>query len=135
MANYLSMAQLSSIETLHRSGHSNREIARLLQVDRGTVNKYVGRLKVQDAQNQPNPLTGSSGEEEASAVQNRPNVRTGSDGGDSAGDGSWRREPPGADPPQERGGLLDTERSGSGRTEQSGGDGFAVNRQRSEELL
>ena len=32
--NQLSMASIQSIETLHRSGHSNREIARILGIDR-----------------------------------------------------------------------------------------------------
>ncbi len=47
MSNQLSMAAVKSIATLHRSGHSNREIARLLGVDRGAVNKYVNRLKAE----------------------------------------------------------------------------------------
>lgn len=86
MSNRLSMATIHSVETLHRSGHSNREIARLLKLDRGTVNKYVRRLQAMSggettapadenpqpgtAQNQPNPQPGSG--------QNRPNPRTGS---------------------------------------------------------
>jgi IS30 family transposase len=45
MANRLSMATIHSIQTLHRSGHSSREIARLLGIDRGTVNAYVRRLQ------------------------------------------------------------------------------------------
>jgi transposase len=69
MPNRLSMAKIHSIETLHASGHSNREIARLLGVDRGTVNGYVKRLKSRGeadpaAENQPNPHTGSGGQEE-----------------------------------------------------------------------
>ena len=48
MSNRLSMSKIHSIETLHQSGHSNREIARLLSVDRGTVNAYVRRLKSQN---------------------------------------------------------------------------------------
>ena len=59
MSNRLSMAKITSIETLHRTGHSNREIARLLGVDRGSVNKYVQRLKTSGAQNRPNSHTGS----------------------------------------------------------------------------
>lgn len=54
MANQLSMATINSIETLHRAGHSNRKIAKLLGIDRGTVGKYVGQL-----QNPPNAPTGS----------------------------------------------------------------------------
>ena len=56
MANRLSMAKVNSIRTLHESGHSNREIARLLGIDRGTVGKYV-----QELQNRPNAPTGSEG--------------------------------------------------------------------------
>ena len=56
MANQLSMAKVNSIETLHHSGHSNREIARLLGIDRGSVAKYLKRL-----QNPPNAPTGSDG--------------------------------------------------------------------------
>jgi IS30 family transposase len=86
MANRLSMATIHSVETLHRSGHSRREIARLLGIDRGTVNAYIRRLQAGSGdegagsteanpqpsadQNQPHPQTGS--------VQNRPNPQTGS---------------------------------------------------------
>ena len=76
MANQLSMAKIHSIETLHKSGHSNRAIARLLGVDRGTVNKYVRQLRQRQ------------GSAEGGGVQNRPNPRTGSDADvhdDSAG--------------------------------------------------
>jgi transposase len=78
MSNRLSMATIHSIETLHRSGHSNRQIARILDLDRGTVNKYVKRLQggagrdaggpsgephpADGGQNQPNPQTGSAAE-------------------------------------------------------------------------
>lgn len=66
MANQLSMAKINSIESLHQSGHSNREIARLLGIDRGTVNKYVHQFKQDQAlasdniscQNQPNAPVG-----------------------------------------------------------------------------
>ena len=89
MPNQLSMASIQSIETLHRSGHANRDIARILGIDRGAVNKYVRRLRTaealpampeagsEDSQNQPNLRTGSGGAgpgSEASAEpQNRPN--------------------------------------------------------------
>ena len=88
MANRLSMATIHSVETLHRSGHSCREIARLLGIDRGTVNAYVRRLKAAAGDegagateanrppaappNPPNPQTG--------ADQNRPDPHTGSSG-------------------------------------------------------
>ena len=88
MPKQLSMASIQSIETLHRSGHSNREIARILGIDRGAVNKYVRRLRTaeappampeagsEDSQNQPNLRTGSGGEgpgsEASEEPQNRP---------------------------------------------------------------
>jgi transposase len=43
MAKQLSMGQISSILTLHQSGHSNRKIAMLLGINRETVAKYVAR--------------------------------------------------------------------------------------------
>ena len=73
MSNRLSMAKINSIETLHQSGHSNREIARLLGVDRGAVNRYVHQLKARLAQKRPNPQTGSEPVGEAeSAVRSGP---------------------------------------------------------------
>jgi transposase len=62
MANQLSMAKVKSIETLHASGHSNRQIAKLLGIHRETVNGYVNRLK---AQNRP-------ADEKAPIVENQP---------------------------------------------------------------
>ena len=44
MANQLSMAQVHTIESLHKAGYSNRRIAQTLGVDRGTVNKHVRSL-------------------------------------------------------------------------------------------
>ena len=103
MSNQKSMAEIHSIEALHASGHSNREIARLLSIDRGTVNKYVARLaerqQAEAVQNQPNAPPGSStgptdnavagagpnSESESplnshpEAAQNRPNAPTGSE--------------------------------------------------------
>ena len=85
MSNQLSMASIQSIETLHRSGHSNREIARILGIDRGAVNNHVKRLQAVEAvpvvadkgldqvQNRPNLRTGSVGEEAGEEAQNRPN--------------------------------------------------------------
>jgi len=55
MANQLSMADIHSIETLHRSGHSNRKIAQLLGIDRGSVAKYVRQI-----QNQPDHPSGGA---------------------------------------------------------------------------
>jgi transposase len=61
MANQLSMAKTSAIQSLHQSGHSNRKIARLLGVDRETVGKYVA------AQNRPNAPPGSEAVDQASS--------------------------------------------------------------------
>lgn len=72
MANQLSMAKVNSIQTLHQSGHSNRQIADLLGIDRGTVGKYVRQLRVSVAQNQPNAPPGKS---EAGDLP--PSVRSG----------------------------------------------------------
>lgn len=85
MANRLSMATIHSIQTLYRSGHSNREIARLLAIDRGTVNAYVRRLQAASGDEagvaEANPHTGSAPEapdSPAGPEQNRPNPHTGS---------------------------------------------------------
>lgn len=56
MANRLTMAQINAILTLHQSSHSNRQIARMLGVNRETVGKYV---TLGAAQNRPNAPTGS----------------------------------------------------------------------------
>ena len=56
MANRLTMAQIDAILTLRKTRKSNREIAKLLEVDRGTVGKYVRKAV---AQNRPNAPTGS----------------------------------------------------------------------------
>lgn len=53
MANCLTMAQIQSIETLLKTGHSQRRVAELLGVHRETVAKYARQF-----QNQPNPHTG-----------------------------------------------------------------------------
>lgn len=46
MSNRLSMSKIHSIETLHQSGHSNRKIARLLNVDRGSQVVFVRILPI-----------------------------------------------------------------------------------------
>ena len=56
MAKRLTMAEIDTILTLHKAGHSNREIAALLGVNRETVGKHLARVK---AQNQPNAPTGN----------------------------------------------------------------------------
>lgn len=55
MANHLSMANQQAIAALHRSGHTNRHIARVLGINRETVGKYVRELQIQ-----PNPQTGTT---------------------------------------------------------------------------
>ncbi len=62
MANRLTMAQIDAILTLHKTRKSNRKIAKLLEVDRGTVGKYVRQA---EAQNRPNAPTGSDRPNEA----------------------------------------------------------------------
>ena len=58
MAKRLTMAEIDTLLTVHKAGHSNREIAALLGVNRETIGKHLGRLK---AQNQPNAPTGNAG--------------------------------------------------------------------------
>ena len=41
MSRWLKMAIIDTIRNLHKSGHSNREIARVVGIDRGTVAKYL----------------------------------------------------------------------------------------------
>ena len=79
MANRLTMAEIDRILTLHTTEHSNREIARLLGVNRETVGKYVAWAK---AQNQPNAPSGTevSNGGLITAVQNQPNAPPGSNG-------------------------------------------------------
>ena len=45
MAKRLTMAEIDTILTLHKAGHSNREIAALLGVNRETVGKYLARIQ------------------------------------------------------------------------------------------
>ncbi len=72
MANRLSMAEISAILTLHKTGHSNRRIAELLGVHRETVGRYVARWQ---AENRPAAPPGS----DDSTDQNRPNAPPGSE--------------------------------------------------------
>ena len=63
------------ILTLHKAGHSNREIAALLGMNRETVGKHLGQVK---AQNQPNAPTGNeagNGPADA-ATESQPNAPT-----------------------------------------------------------
>lgn len=60
MANCLTMAQILSIETLLKTGHSQRSVAALLGIDRETVGKYARQFQgPTPPQNQPNAPTGS----------------------------------------------------------------------------
>src|SRR5512139_1462860 len=74
MAKRLTMAEIDAILTLHKTRHSNREIASLLGVNRQTVGKYVGRA---EAQNQPNAPTGKPTDDPDG---HQPNAPTGSEG-------------------------------------------------------
>ena len=56
MANCLTMATIDTILTLHKSGHSNREIARQTGDPRETVGKHIA---ARGSENWPNPPTGS----------------------------------------------------------------------------
>ena len=93
MAKRLTMAAVDTILTLHKAGHSNREIAALLGVNRETVGKHLARAR---AKYQPNAPTGNP--------TGDPNgVPAGSDGGDG-GAGTASENPPdhpagGAPPP------------------------------------
>ena len=74
MANRLKMAKVNAILTLHRSGHSNRRIAELLQIHRETVARYVARWQA-EFQNRPEAPPGC----EPAATQNRPEAPPGAE--------------------------------------------------------
>jgi transposase len=69
MAKRLTMAEIDTILTLHKSRHSNREIATLLGVNRETVGKHLVRAK---AENQPNAPTGNSRDDPNGYQPNAP---------------------------------------------------------------
>jgi hypothetical protein len=69
MSKRLTMAQIDAIITLHATRHSNREIAVLLTVDRGTVGKYIAKAAVQ---NQPKRPSGRRRFRRASIRSKRP---------------------------------------------------------------
>ena len=75
MANQLKMAKVNSILTLRAQGWSCRRIARALGVHRETVGRWI-----KQAQNRPNPLTGS----EPAGGSEPANPPTGSGGDASA---------------------------------------------------
>jgi len=68
MANYLSVAKVHSILTLHERGYSQRRIARMLGVDRQTVSRYVGGAS-NPASEAP---TGSAGPPGSPVPESRP---------------------------------------------------------------
>lgn len=72
MANRLKVAEVDAILLLHKQGWSNRRIARNLNIDRGTVNRYVRRAR--EGPNAANAPTGSEGMEGSKAA----NAPTGS---------------------------------------------------------
>jgi transposase len=74
MSNVLKMAAINSIATLVRAGYSDRHIAAVLDVDRGTVAKYR-----RENQNPPNAPPGSSGDRPDQDSQNRQKPATGPD--------------------------------------------------------
>ncbi|MHB1035019.1 MAG: IS21 family transposase [Pirellulales bacterium] len=89
MANRLNMAEISAILTLHKSEHSNRAIADLVGVDRGTVGKYVAQA---EAQNPPNAPTGSPAGEGPGPLPEETTGETASSSGPSSGCEPFRQE-------------------------------------------
>jgi hypothetical protein len=79
MAKRLTMAEIDTILTLHKAGHSSREIAALVGVNRETVGKHLARAK---AGNQPNAPTGNPSDD---PNPDQPNAPTGSAGSPSNG--------------------------------------------------
>lgn len=61
MARQLRMAKQTTTRTLHESGHSNREIARLTGVHRETVGKYVSRESADNGSKPAKPRTREKG--------------------------------------------------------------------------
>ncbi len=84
MAKRLTMAEIDTILTLRKAGHSNRQIAALLGVNRETVGKRLAQAK---ARNRPNAPTGN---EAGGSFQGAG----GSDAGDGCGGAAAL--PPGA---------------------------------------
>jgi hypothetical protein len=65
MANRLTMAEIDAMLTLHTTRRSQRAISRLLEVDRGTVGKYVAQA---GSQNRPNAPPGTEAGEGSGPV-------------------------------------------------------------------
>ncbi len=83
MSNQLGVAMINSIITLKKNDLSNREIASLLEINRGTVNRYVKLYN--ESENRPNPPVGSVDENQpnppaGSMFQNQPNLPAGFSG-------------------------------------------------------
>ena len=74
MADVLKMASVNSIVTLIEGGYSDRHIADVLNVDRGTVDRYRRR-----SQNPPNAPSGSCGGPPGHDGAGRPKPPTGPD--------------------------------------------------------
>lgn len=74
MAKRLTMAEIDTILTLHKSGASNREIAVLLGVNRETVGRYLARIRAPIQPNAPtgNPLGDPNGGESGCDVGSSP---------------------------------------------------------------
>lgn len=64
MANRLTMATISAIDTLRNAGRSRRQVAELLGIHRETVGKYFDRL-----QNQPDHPAGGARNTEPMIVE------------------------------------------------------------------
>lgn len=58
MANQLTMAKISAIQTLHKARLSNRKIAEILGIHRDTVARH---LRLAESENRPNAPPGSRG--------------------------------------------------------------------------
>jgi IS30 family transposase len=74
MARRLAMAEIDTILTPHKAGHSNREIAALLGVNRETIGKRLARAK---AKNQRNAPAGKAAEGPNGFQPNAPPERNG----------------------------------------------------------
>jgi transposase len=99
------MAEIGAILTLHKSGHSQRAIADLLEVDRGTVAKYLAQGAPENRPNAPAGNEAFAAGLTGAVFQNPPNAPTGSERGDGPGPTSGEGPQPetalGSGPPSE----------------------------------
>ena len=73
MSRRLKMAQIDTIRNLHKSGHSNREIARVTGVHRDTVAKYVAGTGPDDSPtSEPNSSNQAEPDHRVSPPKNGP---------------------------------------------------------------